>query len=266
VTKIATFSLAAALSLALAAPSLAQQAVSSGQARSQTSGQAKTKDAQVNPALDAQAQGSTVADAQSQASAEADAQAQASANAVLEAHKTLTAVKDKGAKVSADARAKADAKLKATAAKTDQEASSGGDARVAARLAAEFGTTADALMAERQALGCSWGELMIAHCLDANTNTEITVSQIFELRKEGTGWGQIAAGLGLKLGDAVSAAQAEARVATGLSKPDGKVAVIHGEGARAGLGANAGANAGLNAGGAQAAARAGAGVGVKIKP
>lgn len=256
VTKIATFSLAAALSVALAAPSLAQSAGAGGQAQNQTSGQAKTKDAQLNPALDSQ----------TQASAEADAQAQASANAMLEAHKTLTAVKDKGANVSAGARAKADAKLKAAAAKTDQEASSGGDARVAARLAAEFGTTADALMAERQSLGCSWGELMIAHSLDANTSTEITVSQIFELRQEGTGWGQIAAGLGLKLGEVVSAAQAEARVATGLAKPDGKVAVIHGEGARAGLAANAGTNAGLHAGGAQAAAQAGVGVGVKIKP
>jgi hypothetical protein len=255
VTKIATYSLAAALSVALAAPSLAQSAGAGGQAQSQTSGQAKTKDAQVSPALDTQ----------SQASAEADAQAQASANAMLEAHKTLTTVKDKGARVSADARAKADAKLKAAADKTDAEAKSGGDARVAARLAAEFGTTADALMAERQALGCTWGELMIAHSLDANAKTEITVSQLFELRKEGTGWGQIAAGLGLKLSEAVSAAQAEAKVATGLAKPDGKVAVIHGEGAHAGLGANVGANAGLSAGATQSAAQAGVGVGVKIK-
>lgn len=245
-TRIAMFALAAALCLTLAAPTFAQSAGAGGQMQGQTSGQAGMKETQAGVA--------------------ADAQAQASAEAKLEAHKTLTAVKDKGARVSADARAKAEAKLEAAAKKADNEARARGDARVAARLAAEFGMTADALMAEKQALGCSWGELMIAHSLDANTKTEITVAQLIELRQEGTGWGQIAAGLGLKLGEAVSAVQAEARVAAGLAKPDGKVAVIHGEGARAGIAANAGANASVRAGGVQAGAQTGVGAGLKIKP
>jgi hypothetical protein len=244
-TKITLWTLAAALSLAPAAPTFAQSTAAGGQAQGQASGQAEMKPIEAN--------------------ATADAQAQASADAMLETQKRLEAVKSKGAKVSADARAKADAKLAASAKKADDEARARGDASVAERLAVEFGMTTDALMAEKQELGCSWGQLMIAHSLDANTNTEITVAQIFELHKEGTGWGQIAAGLGLKLGEVVSAAQAEARVATGLAKADGKIAVIHGEGARAGVGANAGANAGTRAGGTQVGTNAGAGVGVGIK-
>src|SRR4029077_6300067 len=99
----------------------------------------------------------------------------------VEAHKTLMAIKDKGAKVSADARAKAEAKLDAAAKKANDEAASNGDQRVAARLAAEVGATAEAMTSEKQTLDVSWGELMIAHSLDANAKTDVTVSQLFEL-------------------------------------------------------------------------------------
>jgi len=200
------------------------------------------------------------------AQASVAAQAQADAEARIEARKTLERIKERGAKVSSTARGKAESKIEAVATKTNEDAAANGSAAIATRLAAEFGMNADQLMVEHQALGCSWGELMIAHSLDANTTTEVTVAQLLELRKEGTGWGQIAAGLGLKLGHVVSAVQAEGRVAAGLAKPDGKVAVIRGEGARAGVGAGAAASAAAPAGGASATAQTGVGVGVKIKP
>jgi hypothetical protein len=240
--------MALAFTAALAAPGYGQTAGGSVQGQAQSSGQAEL---QAPPA---------------EAAAQAQAQAQARAETQLEARQTLEAIKAKGAKVSAAARSKAEAKLAAVAKKTNEEASAKGDATVAGRLAAEFGMTAEQLMAEHQSVGCSWGELMIAHSLQANSTTEVTAAQLLELHQEGTGWGQIAAGLGFKLGEVVSAVQAEGRVAAGLAKPDGKVAVIHGPGARAGVGAQAGANAGVQAAGTQAAARAGVGVGVKIKP
>jgi hypothetical protein len=261
-TRIRKFALAA-LCLMIAAPAFAQSATGSGQAQGQGSGAAqfgKTPSSGQTQSTDqpgmkiVQADGTT------------NAQAEATAETNLEARKTLMTIKDKGAKVSATARAKADAKLEAAAKKANDEATKSGDQKVAARLGAEFGATAEAMMSEKQTLDASWGELMIAHSLDANTKTEVTVAQLFELRKEGTGWGQIAAGLGLKLGDCVSAAQSEAKVATGMAKADGKVAVIHGEGARAGVGVNAGSNAGLNAGAVHASTQTGLGVGVKIKP
>ncbi len=240
------WSCVAALSLALAAHGFAQAVGSSGQAQAQPSGQAEAK---APPA-----------------EATTNVQAQASAEANLEATKRLETIKQKGAKVSAQSRAKAEAKLAATAKKANSDALAQGDATVAARLAAEFGMSADQLMAEKEALGCSWGDLMIAHSLDANATADVTAAQLIQLHQEGTGWGVIAAGLGSRLGDVVSAVQSEGRVAAGLAKADGKVAVIHGEGAHAGVGARAGAGTGVRAGGAQTAAQAGVGVGVKIKP
>jgi len=260
-TRIRKFALAA-LCLVIAAPAFAQSATGSGQAQGQGSGTAQVG----KTPSSGQTQSTDQSDKGMQAGTTTNAQAEATTETNLEARKTLMTIKDKGAKVSATARAKADAKLEAAAKKANDEATKNGDEKVAARLAGEFGATAEAMMSEKQTLDASWGELMIAHSLDANTKTEVTVAQLFELRKEGTGWGQIAAGLGLKLGDCVSAAQAEAKVAAGLAKADGKVAVIHGEGARAGVGANAGTNAGLNAGAVHASTQTGLGVGVKIKP
>src|SRR6185503_7077581 len=140
--------------------------------------------------------------------------------------------------------------------RTGEDAARYGSTTVAGRLAAEFGMTTDELMSEHQAIGCSWGDLMIAHSLHANAGAEASVAQLIQLRREGTGWGQIAAGLGLKLGQVVSAVQAEGKVASGLAKPDGKVAVIRGDGTRAsaGAGASAGVKAAVPAGGASATA------------
>src|SRR5207302_1266263 len=101
------------------------------------------------------------------------------------------------------------------------------------------GGTAQPMLDEQQQLDASWGALTIAHTLDANASTDLTVAQLVAMHDHGTGWGQIAAGLGLRLGDVVSAVRSEARVAAGSAAADGHVAAIHGAGARAGLGAAA---------------------------
>lgn len=277
-SRFAMLPMTALLTVALASPGVAGTAGSADQtqgkaavqSQGKAAGGAQEKSPSQPPAQETtpdQTQSSEQAGEKSPlAQGSVEAQAQADAEARLEARKTLDGIKQRGTKVSSEARAKADARLKAVATKTNEDAAAQGTATVAGRLAAEFGMSADQLMAEWRALGCSWGELMIAHSVDANTSAEVSVAQLIELRKEGTGWGQIAAGLGLKLGQVVSAVQAEGRVAAGLAKPDGKVAVIRGEGARAGVGAGAGASAAVPAGGASATAQTGVGVGVKIKP
>ena len=196
----------------------------------------------------------------SQASVQADAEANARAQQQLEA------IKEKGAKVAARTRARAEAKLEAAATKVNQTAEKESDAHVATRLAADFDMTADAILNEKNDLQCSWGDLMIAHALDANATAEVSAAQLVQLKQEGVGWGQIAAGLGLNLGEVVSGVNAESRVAQGLARADGKAAVIHGEGARAGVGAKAGTQTGVKAGGAKVGAGAGLGakVGVKV--
>jgi len=252
--RIVMLPMAGVLALALAAPGVGQADDTKAQAQGQAQGQSSTQTEMKAPP----------AQISSESQAQANAEAQASAEAQLKARKTIDAIKQKGAQTSTQARAKAEAKLSAAAKKTNDDARGQGEANVAGRLAAEFGMTSEQLTSEQQTLGCSWGELMIAHSLQANSKTEVTAGQLVELHKEGTGWGQIAAGLGLKLGEAVSAVQAEGRVAAGLAKPDGKVAVIRGDGAHAGVGA--GTHVGAQAAGGQAAAQAGVGVGVKIKP
>ncbi len=220
--------LAVLATLALAAVAHAQSGSASGSATGQATGAVQAK--------------------QGDASANASATAEASASADASFERMKQDVENRGAKVSAEARAKAEAKLEATAQRVDEDAEKGENA-IAARLAKEFGLTVQALLEEKSRLGVSWGQLMIAHTLDANAKTDITVQQLVELHVDGMGWGQVAAGLGLKLGDVVSAVNSEGRVAGGEVRADGKVAVIHGEGARAGLGMGAGAGLGLKGGG-----------------
>jgi len=123
-------------------------------------------------------------------------------------------------------------KLDATKASVDKEAAAKGDGVVAGRLATEFGMTSDALMAEKAQYNTGWGDLMIAHSLAAN-GTDVTIDQLFGMRTtDHLGWGQIANGMGLKLGNVVSAVKSEGKVATGQSTGDGKVATMHGSGAK----------------------------------
>ena len=138
------------------------------------------------------------------------------------------------------------------------------DSARAKNVAAEFGTTSQAIMDEKNELKASWGNLMIAHTLASNTTSGMSVAQLMELKSSGMGWGQIAAGLGLDLGSVVSAVKSEARVANGTAHADGHVAVIHGESSRERMDGNAGAHAGLEAGHDKLGLGAGAGVGVKI--
>jgi hypothetical protein len=149
-----------------------------------------------------------------------------SSSASADAQARLEAVRSRGAQVSAEATKKVEAKLAAEASKVDVQSEQKGEAAVAARLAKEFHVSADALTEERARFDAGWGELMIAHTLDANAKTDLTMDQILSLRQEGMGWGQIAGGLGLSPGGAVSAVQAETRVASGLDRPDGRVAPI----------------------------------------
>jgi hypothetical protein len=142
-------------------------------------------------------------------------------------------VKHKAEKTSAKSRASADKKMDASAKDLDRATISEGEKKVAERLGTQFGMSADAITAEKNALNTSWGNLTIAHTLAANAGGGVTAEQLVGMHSSGMGWGQIAAGLGLKLGEAISAVRAENRVAKGLAKANGKVAVIHHEGTKA---------------------------------
>lgn len=179
------------------------------------------------------------------------------------ASEVLAKVRKDGATVDAKERTKFEADLEVVAKQVEADAKTSGDVKVAERLGNEFGMTPDALIAERNELGTSWGQLMIAHTLMSNSSAELTARQVFDLRTEGMGWGQVAHGMGLKLGPSIAAVKTEARVARGLEKADGKVAAIQGPGSRAGASAaaKAAAKANIKASATGSNAKVGAGVG-----
>jgi hypothetical protein len=131
-----------------------------------------------------------------------------------------TKLEQRAAKVSAEERAETDAKLAEQAKKIDARATTSGNAAVVARLSKEFGVSADALAKEREKFETGWGQLMIAHTLQARAKSGTTADQLLALRREGMGWGEIAAGLGLSLGKTMSAVNAESRMALEKEKDD----------------------------------------------
>ena len=163
-------------------------------------------------------------------------------------------IEKKAAATSSRARGKAEAKLDAAARKIDAAAEKA-ESQVASRLAGEIGVTAEALVEQKAALGTSWGALTIAHALEANAAAGWTVEELLALRADGMGWGTIAAGLGLELGSAVKAIDAETRVALGQARADGRIAAMAGPGAVA----NVSTGVGLGAAGATANSTAGVG-------
>jgi len=146
------------------------------------------------PAPDASATQATPAPATAAGSAGADAAV--SASAAQKSNPVVDRVKDRGTKVSAKERALVDKQLDEIEKQVENEGASKGDAEVAGRIATEFGLTADALTAERAQYSRGWGELIVAHTLQANATSEVTVADLFDLRSQGMGWGVIAAGLG----------------------------------------------------------------------
>jgi hypothetical protein len=193
----------------------------------------------------------------------------AAAKARLEAIKQR--ILDRSAKVSVQSRTHAEEQMEISAKEVDAHASGAGESKVAERLGKEFDMTSEAVTAEKTALNASWGDLTIAHALAANATSGTNVSDLVMLHQDGMGWGQIAAGLGLKLGAVVSGMKAESQVARGLAKADGHAtaALRGGAGARADAGTKIGAGAAVGKGvsaGAAAGVNAGVKVGGKIRP
>lgn len=216
-------------------------------AASTTTGTQSTLEAQQKPGTPTQVQ--TETQAQTATSAEANADASAA----------LNAVRDRAKGAPSKTREAVEKKLAEISKEIDAEAAAKGHAVVADRVAAEFGMTSEALMAEQSTLNTGWGELVIAHTLLANAKTQLTMEQLYSLHRSGFGWGQIAHGLNLRLGEVTAAVRSEGKVATGLTKADGKAAMIH-SGPRVGASTKTSASAGKTSVGASS----GVGVGVKV--
>jgi len=134
----------------------------------------------------------------------------------------LSELRDRAEAMPIDKRKDIDKRIAATVTRVNNAAAEKGQTAVTARLASEFGMTTEALLDEKAEHGLSWGEIMIAHTLLANSNAGVTLPDLMTLRSEGLGWGAIAFGLQFHLEDFEATIKAEGRVAMGLSKADGK--------------------------------------------
>ena len=150
-------------------------------------------------------------------------------------------IEERGAKVPAKKRAQAERKITAALQSVSDREVRDGAEKVAGRIASEFRTSGDKVLADRDATGASLGELMLAYTLELNTTHSVTAPQLIELHDRGVGWAQIGAGLGFQLGEVVAAADAESRVAAGKTAPDGKVQQLIGD-AHVGVGPVPGAS------------------------
>jgi len=172
---------------------------------------------------------------------------------------SLTPIRERAKKASTNACAAVQKQLAEISRQIDAEANDKGDAVVAGRIAPEFGMTAETMTAEQSSLNAGLGEVVIAHTLMANSKASVTAEQLFRLQREGLGWGQIAHGLNLRLGEVTAAVKSEYSVAAGRAKADGKPAMIH-----SGTNVATNAKAGVHAGPASAGAASSVGVGVKV--
>ncbi len=180
------------------------------------------------------------------------------ATASAKAESRLAAVRARAQKAKPDEGKKAEEQLATASKDLDADAAKTGDAAIASRLATKFGLTTDELLADRSTLGGGWGEVLIAQTLVSDSKSGLTIDQVQKLRSEGMGWGQIARGMGVKLGTVVRAVKSEAKPTGGgaaksngvspseASRPDmSHGANPHGGGVHAG-----GASAGVRSAGA----------------
>jgi hypothetical protein len=137
----------------------------------------------------------------------------------------LSEIRDRAEAMPIDSRMDIDKRIDLTVARVNRDASAKGQTKVAARLASAFGLPSDALLELKAEYGLSWGELVVAHTLLANSSVKVALVDLASLRSDGLSWGAIAFGLRFHMEDLEEAIKAEGRVATGLSKGIGPAGI-----------------------------------------
>jgi len=130
----------------------------------------------------------------------------------------LSEIRDLAESMPIDKRNDIDKRIEVTVKRVNSDVSVTGQTKVAGKLASEFSLTSDALLDLKADYGLSWGELVVAHTLLANSSVKVDLVGLAALRSEGLSWGAIAFGLRFHLEDLEAAIKADGRIATGLSK------------------------------------------------
>lgn len=111
--------------------------------------------------------------------------------------------------------------LRQTAVEIDAANASKDKAVVASRLAAEYGGIPELYVGEHDRLKTGWGELAIAHTILSSSKTTVTIDQLYDLRQEGLGWGQIAHGLDLPSAEFTKSVHAKGLALGGAASKSG---------------------------------------------
>jgi hypothetical protein len=141
-------------------------------------------------------------------------------SSAIEASKAsaLSEIRERAESMPIDTRLDIDKRIDATVTRVDRDASTKSQAKIAGKLATKFDLTSDALLELKGEYGLSWGELVVAQTLLANSSVKVDLVDLASLRSDGLSWGAIAYGLRFHLEDLEEAIRLEGRVATGLSK------------------------------------------------
>ena len=151
---------------------------------------------------------------------------QASADTVVPAGERaavdLRAIRQRAGSMPVDARIDMDKRITATIERVNARAAAQSSSAVAARAAAEFSVTSETILEEKGTHGWSWGEVLVAHTLLANSTQGLTAQDLAALREDGFGWASIAYGLRFRMEDFEDALKEQGRVAMGLNQANEK--------------------------------------------
>ncbi|HET9250572.1 MAG TPA: hypothetical protein VFP58_00475 [Candidatus Eisenbacteria bacterium] len=134
----------------------------------------------------------------------------------------MRAIRQRAGSMPVDARIDMDKRIAATIERVNARAAAQSSTAVAARAAAEFSMTSEAILEEKGTHGWSWGEVLVAHTLLANSTQGLAATDLAGLREDGFGWAAIAYGLQFRMEDFEDAIKEQGRVAVGLNPAGGK--------------------------------------------
>lgn len=128
----------------------------------------------------------------------------------------ISVIRERAEQMPIDRRLDMDKRIRATIDKVNDDAARRGQAVFAAKLAAAYGTTKDALLDEKATLGLGWGDLVVAHTLLGNSARKVALVDLATLRSDGLSWSAIAYGLQFHMEDLEDVIKSGGKIASGL--------------------------------------------------
>lgn len=144
--------------------------------------------------------------------------AASTSESTAEAHRVaLSDLRDRASAMPLDQRRSIDKRIAATLERVNRDAAATGQAKIATKLASEFGLSVEALLDVKSERGFSWGELVVAQTLLSSSDRPVDLADLAALRAEGLSWGALAYALGFHLEDLEDEIRSQGRITMGRS-------------------------------------------------